>query len=49
MFLGWRSWGDWSTCDKTCESGSQMRTRSCLYGEIGQPACIGEATQQQVG
>ena len=26
---GWSSWGGWTTCTKTCEIGTQTRTRSC--------------------
>ena len=26
------SWGDWSTCSKSCGGGEMIRSRSCLTG-----------------
>ena len=26
---GWSNWGAWSLCDKSCDTGIQIRTRIC--------------------
>jgi hypothetical protein len=26
---GWSNWGAWTTCTKTCQSGTQSHTRTC--------------------
>lgn len=40
---GWSSWGSWSLCSKTCDTGSQLRFRACSkpYPSNGGRPCRG--------
>ena len=40
---GWSSWGSWSSCTKSCDSGVQYRTRSCTnpVQQNGGAVCTG--------
>jgi hypothetical protein len=40
---GWSTWGDWSACSVSCNSGSQTRKRNCTDGQN----CIGSNTETQ--
>jgi hypothetical protein len=39
----WRSWADWSSCDKKCDGGSQKRSRQCMSGSgsFKNSQCVG--------
>lgn len=39
----WHAWGDWSTCDKSCGGGTQIRERVC----DGQN-CVGHSIETQI-
>ncbi|XP_052814185.1 thrombospondin-1-like [Mya arenaria] len=43
----WATWGAWSGCDVTCESGTQVRIRTCTNPEPanGGVNCVGDSTQ----
>ena len=43
----WASWGDWSTCTKTCGGGTQTRTRKVETYETKVGDCIGEPIEEQ--
>jgi len=35
----WGEWGRWSQCDKTCNTGQQIRNRQCNGAKIGSDSC----------
>lgn len=45
----WSSWSTWTTCSRSCESGIQVRTRSCSkpLPQYGGKKCPGAANQQR--
>ncbi|XP_052814512.1 hemicentin-1-like isoform X2 [Mya arenaria] len=45
----WATWGAWSGCDVTCESGTQVRIRTCTNPEPanGGVNCVGDSTQHK--
>ncbi|XP_053389529.1 ficolin-1-A-like, partial [Mercenaria mercenaria] len=46
----WSTWSAWSACDVTCESGSQLRIRSCNNPapKNGGHYCFGNNTESKV-
>ncbi|KAL3852005.1 hypothetical protein ACJMK2_015694, partial [Sinanodonta woodiana] len=43
----WKEWVAWSSCSKSCENGTQSRTRVCYYdptAPVGKP-CPGDAKE----
>ncbi|XP_052814164.1 uncharacterized protein LOC128241260 [Mya arenaria] len=46
----WADWSTWSQCDVTCESGTQLRTRTCTNPapNNGGLDCVGSANQTKV-
>jgi len=40
----WSSWGSFGKCDKSCGTGSQSRTRSCVGRAFGGKACVGSTS-----
>ena len=47
---GWSRWSVWTTCTKSCESGTQTRSRSCTQPppQHGGRTCPGAARDQRV-
>ncbi|XP_068740832.1 A disintegrin and metalloproteinase with thrombospondin motifs adt-1-like isoform X4 [Montipora capricornis] len=47
---GWSSWDIWSPCTKTCEFGTQIRTRNCTQPrpQYGGKTCPGAAVEERV-
>ena len=47
---GWSSWNGWTSCSKSCGSGSQSRSRSCTKPspKYGGKSCQGIARQSQL-
>jgi hypothetical protein len=43
----WAYWASWTSCDVTCGTGRQLRTRRCTnpIPENGGKDCIGESLQ----
>nr|CAB3263057.1 uncharacterized protein LOC100187228 [Phallusia mammillata] len=41
----WTAWGEWSTCDATCNGGHQNRWRTCLNSDNNTVSCAGPSTQ----
>ena len=46
----WGQWSAWNTCSKTCEQGTQSRTRKCdsPVPRYGGKLCEGKSNQAQV-
>ncbi|KAL4217140.1 hypothetical protein ACF0H5_023594 [Mactra antiquata] len=44
---GWSDWSDWGSCDKSCDNGTQTRTRSCdnPVPQNGGQSCSGDAIE----
>merc|ERR1712048_1455092 len=40
------SWGEWSTCTKSCDGGTQKRSRTCEK-KAGEKPCQGEKTMMR--
>lgn len=47
---GWSSWGNWTSCSKSCGSGSQQRSRSCTNPtpSFGGKSCQGESEERYI-
>ena len=45
----WSTWGDWSTCSKTCGNGRRVRSRLCNNPapSHGGAFCIGDANNTE--
>jgi len=44
----WLEWSQWSTCTKTCDTGSRLRTRKKKAEEkFGGPPCSGEPEEEE--
>ena len=43
----WAQWGDWSTCTRTCGTGTQMRTRRVETHKTKGGDCSGETSEEQ--
>ena len=45
---GWTMWSGWSDCDKSCEGGTQDRSRVCTSLKDGERQCEGDKIQRRV-
>jgi len=44
----WAKWNSWSPCADTCGDSQQVRVRTCIFGQIGDPGCdVNDAKQLQ--
>ena len=43
--LGWTAWSQWTTCDKSCEDGTQKRKRSCAA--LNEGTCRGSKVEKK--
>ena len=45
FYLEWSTWGKWSSCTKTCDSGTRYKVRYCVLG--GPDDCEGPANIEE--
>ncbi|CAK8695094.1 uncharacterized protein LOC143446070 [Clavelina lepadiformis] len=43
----WGEYEAWSECTKECDTGTQIATRECMNGDVGQDGCQGQREKSQ--
>ncbi|XP_053374048.1 thrombospondin-2-like [Mercenaria mercenaria] len=45
--VGWNSWQPWSSCSKTCNTGTMTRSRVCnrRFSFVGNQTCVGSSVE----
>ena len=46
--MTWTPWSSWTNCDKSCDGGTQERTRVCKSLKNGKQHCSGSRIEKKV-